>query len=67
MGFKLEHTIAAKTKKESSQKGLEGLLKKEITLFGDFFNNKRKEDFYSEFHPKFDEIALESNSQVKIQ
>ena len=48
MGFKLEHTIAAKTKKESSQKGLEGLLKKEITLFGDFFNNKRKEDFYSE-------------------
>ena len=26
-----------------------------------------REDFYAEFHPKFDEIVLESNSQVKIQ
>ena len=49
MGFKLDKTIGAQTAtttiKESS---IEALLKKEITLFGTFFNSKKKEDFYSE-------------------
>ena len=48
MGFKLEHTVAAGRKKTPSHEGLERLLKKEISLFGSFFNNNRKEDFYSE-------------------
>ncbi|MFC4221175.1 type II secretion system F family protein [Flagellimonas marina] len=48
MGFKLEHTLGETTSKANKREGLEGLLKKEITLFGKFFNNKRKEEFYSE-------------------
>lgn len=32
----------------SQKQGLDKLLKKEITLFGSFFNNKRKEEFYGE-------------------
>ncbi|UJH68670.1 type II secretion system F family protein [Allomuricauda sp. SCSIO 65647] len=48
MGFKLNHTIPAESQRTTSEGGLEGLLKKEITLFGTFFNNKKKEHFYSE-------------------
>ncbi len=48
MGFKLEHTLGETTSKTNQREGLEGLLKKEITLFGKFFNNKRKEEFYGE-------------------
>ncbi|WP_036384485.1 type II secretion system F family protein [Muricauda sp. MAR_2010_75] len=48
MGFKLEHTLGETTSKTDQREGLEGLLKKEITLFGKFFNNKRKEEFYGE-------------------
>lgn len=48
MGFKLEQTLGAKSAVPSQKQGLEKLLKMEITLFGSFFNNKRKEDFYGE-------------------
>lgn len=47
MAFKLEHTV----KREAAvlnQDKLSQLLQKEITLFGSFFNNKKKEDFYTE-------------------
>lgn len=48
MGFKLEHTVEEKAIKDSQNRGLEGFLKKEVTLFGTFFSNKRKEGFYGE-------------------
>lgn len=48
MGFKLEHTLSTGESRPQKTDGLEQLLKKEITLFGTFFNNKKKEDFYSE-------------------
>ena len=49
MGFKLEHTLKTSSKNTSKkEEGLDGLLKKEITLFGKFFNSKKKEEFYSE-------------------
>lgn len=48
MGFKLEHTLDKKTTKVSKDQKLEKLLKKEVTLFGTFFNTKRKEEFYGE-------------------
>ena len=48
MGFKLEPSITSPIENTSSSGGLESLLKKEITLFGRFFNSKKKEDFYSE-------------------
>ncbi|AWX45700.1 Protein transport protein HofC like protein [Flagellimonas maritima] len=48
MGFKLEPTLKSETIGKSEKKGLEKLLKSEINLFGTFFNNKRKEEFYSE-------------------
>lgn len=47
MAFKLEHIV----KRESTvlnQDKLSQLLQKEITLFGSIFNNKKKEDFYTE-------------------
>jgi type IV pilus assembly protein PilC len=48
MGFKLEQTITPTLESSAKPDGLETLLKKEISLFGKFFNNKKKEDFYSE-------------------
>ena len=48
MAFKLEHTLDTESRKIPKKKGLENLLTKEITLFGTLFNNKRKEEFYSE-------------------
>lgn len=48
MGFKLEHTVGPKSTIPSQKQDLEKLLKKEITFFGSFFNNKRKEEFYGE-------------------
>ncbi|WP_228235561.1 type II secretion system F family protein [Allomuricauda sp. M10] len=48
MGFKLEHTLETKPTDSSIGKGLDNLLKREITLFGSFFNNKYKEEFYGE-------------------
>ncbi len=48
MGFKLEHTAIRETKPAQKGDGLSNILQKEITLFGTFFNAKRKEDFYTE-------------------
>ncbi|PRX57187.1 type II secretion system F family protein [Flagellimonas meridianipacifica] len=48
MGFKLEQTILDKATKSTTAIAWDELLKKEITLFGQFFNNKKKEDFYNE-------------------
>jgi len=48
MGFKLEQHIESVA--PSRTDGIEQLLKKEITLFGTFFNNKKKEDFYTELN-----------------
>lgn len=47
MGFKLEHT-APVTNKSSEKDWLSRTLRKEITLFGKSFGNKKKEDFYTE-------------------
>ncbi len=47
MGFKLEHSVAPATKRTETD-GLTRLLKTEIKVFGTFFNNKKKEDFYTE-------------------
>ncbi|WP_431160669.1 type II secretion system F family protein [Flagellimonas beolgyonensis] len=48
MGFKLEQTLEKKAPVSIENKGLDQWLKKEITLFGSFFNNKRKEELYGE-------------------
>ncbi|BDW93383.1 general secretion pathway protein GspF [Flagellimonas marinaquae] len=48
MGFKLDQTIEKTNTVPSQKGGLERWLKKEITLFGSFFNSKKKEGFYSE-------------------
>ncbi len=47
MGFKLEHSAAPATIRTETD-GLTRLLQAEIKLFGTFFNNKKKEDFYTE-------------------
>ncbi|NER16792.1 type II secretion system F family protein [Spongiivirga citrea] len=46
MAFKLENTKAEKSKTKAFD--LDGLLKKEIELFGKSFNSKKKEAFYIE-------------------
>lgn len=48
MGFKLEQTLEKANNSPSQKEGLDKWLKKEITLFGSFFNSKKKESFYSE-------------------
>ncbi|WP_373518426.1 type II secretion system F family protein, partial [Pricia sp.] len=47
MGFKLEHT-APVPNKGPEKDWLSRTLRKEITLFGKSFGNKKKEDFYTE-------------------
>lgn len=46
MGIKFENIASAK--KEETQKSITGFLNKEISLFGNSFSNKAKEQFYSE-------------------
>jgi len=48
MAFKIENTPNKKTIKPKSSNSIENLLKKEITLFGESFNNKKKQAFYLE-------------------
>ena len=60
MGFKLEQTLNPKVKSSSKKDKLEILLQKEITLFGHVFNNKKKEDFYSE-------LAVLLNAGVQLR
>lgn len=48
MGFKLDQTLEKANAVPSQKEGLDKWLKKEIILFGSFFNSKKKEGFYSE-------------------
>ncbi|WP_163408502.1 type II secretion system F family protein [Flavobacterium ajazii] len=48
MAFKIENTPNKKTVQPQGAGSIETLLKKEITLFGDSFNNKKKQAFYLE-------------------
>ncbi|WP_264536589.1 type II secretion system F family protein [Flavobacterium sp. N1736] len=48
MAFKIENTPNKKTIQSNNSSSIESLLKKEITLFGDSFNNKKKQAFYQE-------------------
>ncbi|HEX8016964.1 MAG TPA: type II secretion system F family protein, partial [Flavobacterium sp.] len=48
MAFKIENTPNKKTVQSKKPNSIEDLLKKEITLFGDSFNNKKKQTFYQE-------------------
>ena len=47
MGFKIEHSVTD-PKKDANKDWLATTLQKEVTIFGKTFNNKKKEDFYSE-------------------
>lgn len=48
MAFKIENTPNKKAIQPTSQNSIEVLLKKEITFFGESFNNKKKQAFYQE-------------------
>jgi type IV pilus assembly protein PilC len=48
MAFKIENIPNKKTIQSANPSSIESLLKKEITLFGDSFNNKKKQAFYLE-------------------
>lgn len=48
MAFKIENTPNKKTIQAKNSGSIENLLKKEISLFGDSFNNKKKQAFYQE-------------------
>ena len=48
MAFKLENTNTTKSSKENSSFDIDSILKKEISLFGSSFSNKKKEAFYIE-------------------
>lgn len=48
MAFKLENTQNKNITQNRKQSSLEDLLKKEIVLFGERFNNKKKHAFYQE-------------------
>ena len=45
MAFKIENTPNKKTTQTKNSSSIETLLKKEISLFGDSFNNKKKQAF----------------------
>lgn len=48
MAFKIENTTKKKTISSKNSTSVEHFLKKEITLFGTSFNNKKKQAFYME-------------------
>ncbi|GIQ61393.1 general secretion pathway protein GspF [Flavobacterium collinsii] len=48
MAFKLANTSSKKTIQSKKSNSIEELLKKEISLFGDSFNTKKKQAFYQE-------------------
>ncbi len=48
MGFNLEQITEAHAPNPSKRQGGESIFKREITLFGTFFNAKKKEEFYGE-------------------
>lgn len=60
MGFKLEQSLETKVSRTDTKQGVEKWLQKEVVLFGTFFNNKRKEDFYGELS-----ILLKAGVQLR--
>ena len=48
MAFKIENTPTKKATQSKQSGSIEELLKKEISLFGNSFNNKKKQAFYQE-------------------
>jgi type II secretory pathway component PulF len=48
MAFKIENTPNKRKAQTEKMSSIETLLKKEISLFGDSFNNKKKQAFYQE-------------------
>lgn len=48
MAFKIENTQSRRFTQNKKQSSIEDLLKKEIVLFGERFNNKKKQAFYQE-------------------
>lgn len=48
MAFKLENIKSKENVKNKKQSSIEDMLKKEIVLFGERFNNKKKQTFYQE-------------------
>jgi type II secretory pathway component PulF len=48
MAFKIENTPTKKAIQPTGSNSIESLLKKEITFFGESFNNKKKQSFYQE-------------------
>ncbi|PKD18026.1 general secretion pathway protein GspF [Salegentibacter salinarum] len=58
MGIKIDHTGSGNILKERNS--LENLLKKEITLFGNTFSGRKKEQFYSELS-----VLLKSGVDLK--
>lgn len=60
MGFKLEQSLDTKVSPTDTKQGVEKWLQKEVVLFGTFFNNKRKEDFYGELS-----ILLKAGVQLR--
>ncbi|MEM1338488.1 MAG: type II secretion system F family protein [Bacteroidota bacterium] len=74
MGFKLDQQLTSSFAENSQKDSWEQLLKKEIHLFGAFFNGKRKEAFYTELaillnagiHLR-DALALQTENQKKVK
>lgn len=60
MAFKLDNIATTATVKVIEKRQQPGFLQKEITLFGSFFSNKRKEDFYTELG-----VLLKADVQLK--
>ncbi|MHA7832361.1 MAG: type II secretion system F family protein [Flagellimonas sp.] len=60
MGFKLEQSLDTKVSRTDAKQNVEKWLQEEIVLFGTFFNNKRKEDFYGELS-----ILLKAGVQLR--
>lgn len=48
MGFKLDNIQNTKTEKTNTSEGLSAFLQKEITIFGNGFSDKKKQQFYLE-------------------
>lgn len=61
MAFKLENIQSSSTTSKKKQSSIEDLLKKEIVLFGESFNNKKKQAFYQELA-----VLLKAGITIKV-
>ncbi|WP_457617868.1 type II secretion system F family protein [Lutibacter sp.] len=66
MAFNLENIPTSKDSKSKSNSSIEELLKKEITLFGTSFSNKKKEALYTELSVLLNAGITLKNSLVLI-